>query len=506
MKSYVMANGSDFDQPDSSAVVGGGGRAGTQGGLGGFQSNDRNSQLSGDGGLISPSRRDRFQPVAPPPPPNLLEELIDFFGITPETFNIPGQIEKGFTSLKTNVEELFADPSGKIESIINRPETLMAMFGLGNPIGYAIAAGGSAGKAEHGRLADDFISQATGFDSVAEVEEAFQAGVINEQTRDDFINGATAQADAFMAQNTRNDIIEREATDVNTGGNDSSILVGNNRLPISSTPIDPALSIEELLAQITGNTVNPFGDTEEGLTEFNDVIQSGIGRLFAGLGTDPNQQLVDATFNRSNVGDIILGQERGIRQTGFNTSLNDIFTGDAFGDIDDSIINSIVDERAGGQRDIFAGQQARGNFSDAGVLAANEDLTSQIPGATSRVREVGQNVSQGSQGDINAIRDTAFQGISDFRLGDDAFDITPFATQRQDLIGERTGSFSSDITGALGGEPLFNINQSLLSGGRSQGVVSGAQPNTFLDELAARERRGTGIDQRGIGTRGSGAF
>jgi hypothetical protein len=332
----------------------------------------------------------------------------------------------------------------------------------------------------------DNIARDNGFKSMAEFEKTYPAGA----------GQAIADYDA------------RNATsfEPHEGNDDQPAPLVPQRL-VQPAPIGPSADpLADLLATITGNTVNPFGDTEEGNLEFSNVMQSGIDRLFSSLGPNPNEQLVNATFNRPNVGDIILGQERGIRQGGFRDVLGEAFTGNAFGNIDDNIINSIVDERAGGQRNIFAGQQARGNFSPAGVLAANEDLLSQTPGATERVREVGQNVAQSSQGDINALRDLGTQRIQDFTLGQPDIDFSDLISQREGLIGERQGSFGSDIRSTLGSEPLFDINQSLLSGGRSQGVVSGQQPNTLLDTIAERERRGTTTDRRGLGTRGSGAF
>jgi hypothetical protein len=311
-----------------------------------------------------------------------------------------------------------------------------------------------------------------------------------------------------MTQNLKDDDEDRRNRDIDAPNDSEQFPLQPQQMTTSPAPAPmPNDPIADLLATITGNTANPFGDTEAGNLEFGNVMQSGIDRLFSSLGPNPTSALVDQTFDNPNVGANILGQERGIRQDRFRDTLGGAFTGDAFGDIDDDIINSIVEERAGDQRGVITGQQARGNFNPAGVLAANENLTSQTPGATERVREVGQSVLSGGQRDINDLRDTGTQRVQDFTLGQPDIDFSDLIGQREGLIGERQGSFGSDVRGALGSEPLFDLNQSLLSGGRSQGMVSGAQPNTLLDTIADRERSGTSTtDRRGLGTRGSGAF
>ena len=463
--------------------------------------------------------------------PSLKELLTDLFGpVTQSVRQFPDDLWDEVKNIKDSVVKTVSDPLSFFKDMEGKPkvgatpeearearqlgqQNLFTWMGGLSPISPLMAVGRVGGQWEQGRLTDNRISETTRgrYNSVEEANAALKDASLSDRDYN-ALRESVEEAEAFAVDSMRKsaeaDAVDREAIDAMHGGNDVS---GYPSYRYPSSPVTPATptvpSIEELIAQIAGNTVNPFGETEEGLAEFNDVIQSGVGRLFEQLGPNPSEQLVDATFNRPNVGDIILGQERGIRQGGFRDVLGEAFPGNAFGNIDDDIINSIVEERAGGQRNVFAGQQARGNFSPAGVLAANEDLISQIPGATERVREVGQNVVQGSQRDIDALRDIGTQRVQDFTLGQPDIDFSDLISQREGLIGERQGSLGSDISGALGSEPLFDINQALLSGGRSQGMVSGAQPNTLLDTIAERERRGTSTtDRRGLGTRGSGAF
>jgi hypothetical protein len=430
----------------------------------------------------------------PLPERNLWQALVERLGRGASNIqDIPKDIVSG---VGKGIESFGSNPAGALNDFFQSESGLFNIFGSG-PISPIVTFGGIAGKFELGRLSDNYVRRVSGYENV---EAAKAAG-------DDVAVGkAEAHARQVMSDNAKKQEADRMARDAEAP-NDTGLPPPQAQqvvTPPAPMPNDP---IADLLATITGNTVNPFGDTEEGNLEFNKVIQSGIDRLFSDLGPNATSGLVDQTFNNPNVGANILGQERAIRQGRFGDVLGEAFTGEAFGDIDDDIINSIVEERAGGQRGDVARYQARGSFSPAGVLAANEDLTSQMPSATERVREVGQGVLSGGQRDINDLRDIGTQRVQDFTLGQPDIDFSDLIGQREGLIGERQGSFGSDVRSALGSEPLFDLNQSLLSGGRSQGVVSGKRPNTLLDTIAERERRGTSTtDRRGLGTRGSGAF
>ena len=85
------------------------------------------------------------------------------------------------------------------------------------------------------------------------------------------------------------------------------------------------------------------------------------------------------------------------------------------------------------------------------------------------------------------------------------FDVQPFAQQASDYLGERAPAIGTEISEAIGTDPLFDAVSALQQGGRQQGVVSGTP--SFLDTLAEREGGvGTGRDRRGLGSRGSGVF
>ena len=259
---------------------------------------------------------------------------------------------------------------------------------------------------------------------------------------------------------------------------------------------------QEAFDRLIGDTINP-GLSDE---EFRKVIAAGIERENVGLGADVTEPEFRQVFDNPDLGRLILADEEGLRRQTFGEQIGETFPGGAFKSLDDSIIQSIVDERAGPARQQVSNLQARGNLNPIGGQQANLFLSGQEEGAKERVREIEQGVLGGAQRDVNLLRGQAETGATGYRLGDDLFDIKPFAEQREKLVTERQGSLGEDVRSAIGSEPLFDISGALRTGSRAQGPVSGAAPNqSFLDAIAAREGSG-GRDKRGLGTRGSGAF
>ena len=270
---------------------------------------------------------------------------------------------------------------------------------------------------------------------------------------------------------------------------------------------DRSSALDAILQDLIGN--QELAGFRPNLDELdrNAILQE---QLFAAndlLGEDIGQAAFDQAFSSPFLGEDLLLTEEGQRKDAFSGQLGNIFTGEAFS-LDDEIINSIVQERATPAREQISRTEARGNLNPFGGQTANEAITTQTPGVTERVREIGESVLGGNQRDVDVIRETAQGQIGNFQLGDDLFDVSPFATQRQSLIDERTGGLRGDITSAIGGIPLFDVRGAIQGAGRTQGVVSGPTNNAVLDVLADRERV-SGTDprnRRSLGSRGSGAF
>ena len=302
-------------------------------------------------------------------------------------------------------------------------------------------------------------------------------------------------------------------------GNFEDFLSNNPRAQafnqVQGTPFQTQL--DTLFQELIGNTTNPFlreGQTSDQLANANQEFQStllgGLLDNFGGLGQNPNQSQFDQVFKNPSLTDNIFAKETDTRRSGFNDKIGEAFPGDAFTSLDDSIIDSIVNERGSGARQQVSTFAARGNLNQTGGQSANDFLSGQTDQARSRVREVGQGVLGQNQSRVNDVRDQATQKANSFNLGDDLFDIQPFTEQRQRIIDEQTPQLGSQINTALGGEALFDVPGALSAGGRRQGQVSGAsgQNASLLDTLSQREQGtlGVGQDKRGLTGRGSGTF
>jgi len=231
-----------------------------------------------------------------------------------------------------------------------------------------------------------------------------------------------------------------------------------------------------------------FFDFQPGFNQsdtFNNSLNADIGRLFGEEAlTNKRQEFID---------------------TG-SQSITDAFPDGGF-NIDQSIIDSIVDERLNQGSQVIAGQQARGNFNEAGITSANEQLQSQRGRINDQVFGLAESFVPGIDSTVGDIRGRAQEANEGFQLGDELFNVGAFTDERDTFLGDQNTGFTSQINDAIGSDPLFNIGDSLAAGRKSQGVVSGPQQGTLLDTLAARENGGiSNRTNRGLGTRGSGAF
>ena len=180
---------------------------------------------------------------------------------------------------------------------------------------------------------------------------------------------------------------------------------------------------------------------------------------------------------------------------------SDIFNPEAFS----KVAENIYGQKLGGAQDIIARAGARGQLSPRGGRLASESLLSQGPDVRSGISDVISGVRSGLEGGLQGIRGSALEQAQGYQLGDELFDVTPFETQATDYLKSSLPGIESDISGAIGTDPLFSAVSALQEGGRQQGQVSGTP--SFLDVLAEREGGiGAGRDRRGLGSRGSGVF
>ena len=266
------------------------------------------------------------------------------------------------------------------------------------------------------------------------------------------------------------------------------------------TPISPAPLIGRALVEFLGSIGPEGGLTTEGSIDPRTGLVAKPGGEFTenkeksyyggkASNRGPNKErLINTVLDTPEIlqPNFTDDQLTAILQQGFRNQVDNTFTDGALS-LDQSIIDSIVNERLGTAQGSVANAGARGNLNTIGSANANEFLTGQTEAAGNTVSDIGGGVLSGNQGQINAIRDNAFSSINDFKFGDDLFDIAPFIDQRTSLIGDLNSTLQSDVFSALGSDPLFDVSEALRLGGGSQGLVSGDPSGTLLDTIAARE-------------------
>jgi hypothetical protein len=273
---------------------------------------------------------------------------------------------------------------------------------------------------------------------------------------------------------------------------------------------------QQKFEELTGEgsaLANPFlrGGQDEAAAqaaqdEFLKVIAAGIERENVALGPTVTQQQFDARFTDPSFGQNVLQSEEDLRKQAFNQAIGGTFPGGAFDPIDDDIINAILDERIEPVQRQVATAGARGNLNLYGGRTANEELSRQRDVGFENVSQIGEGLQQGSQSEVDFIRDRASADVRGYQLGDELFDVAPFSQERSDLIGAREGSLGADLSSAVGNQPIFDVQKALNIGGRAQGPVSGPVNQSFLDAIArggggpaaAKTRRGLGQSGRGV--------
>jgi len=264
---------------------------------------------------------------------------------------------------------------------------------------------------------------------------------------------------------------------------------------------------QETFERLTGpeGVANPFGEAQPGLEEFQKVIAAGIERENIALGPDITERQFRTVFDDPSLGQNILGEEESLRRQAFGREVSGVFPGDAFDPIGDDIINAILDERIEPIQRQVATAGARGDLNRYGGRTANEEISRQRGAGFENISQIGEGLQQGSQSEIDFIRDRASADVRGYQLGDELFDVAPFSQERSDLIGAREGSLRPDLSRAVGNQPIFDVQEALNVGGRAQGVVSGNVNQSFLDAIArggggtaAKTRRGLGQSGRGV--------
>ena len=273
--------------------------------------------------------------------------------------------------------------------------------------------------------------------------------------------------------------------------------------------IDPASALAAYENAIRGidAVVGERGFTGQGYAQAaRDRSKTIFDELLPGQDVDT---MLNEKIGRAFAEEALTAKEGEFRQQGIE-SINqafpegfssEIFDPKAFSDAAENIYG----QKLGGAQDIIARAGSRGQLSPRGGRLASESLLSQGPDVRSGISDIVSGVRSGLESGLEGIRGSALEQAQGYKLGDELFDVQPFTQQASDYLSERAPAIGTEISEAIGTDPLFDAVSALQEGGRQQGVVSGTP--SFLDVLAERESTpGTGRDRRGLGSRGSGVF
>ena len=273
--------------------------------------------------------------------------------------------------------------------------------------------------------------------------------------------------------------------------------------------IDPASALAAYENAIRGidAVVGERGFTGQGYAQAaRDRSKTIFDELLPGQDVDT---MLNEKIGRAFAEEALTAKEGEFRQQGIE-SINQAFPEGFSSEVFDpkafsQAAENIYGQKLGGAQDIIARAGSRGQLSPRGGRLASESLLSQGPDVRSGISDIVSGVRSGLESGLEGIRGSALEQAQGYKLGDELFDVQPFTQQASDYLSERAPAIGTEISEAIGTDPLFDAVSALQQGGRQQGVVSGTP--SFLDVLAEREGTpGTGRDRRGLGSRGSGVF
>jgi len=318
---------------------------------------------------------------------------------------------------------------------------------------------------------------------------------------DELIPNNTVDNQQFVEPEVFDELIE--SINESGPGLDPTVATQFRRAAVNPTALKSefqASQLEELLG-----LGNPF-DTD---AELRALLEPAFNEFVGSI--DPNASLgqFESAFDLPNLQATTFDTERTRRRNLFG---EDVATASApFADFfkdtdDDTIIESILDERQKGPQKEISTAQARGNLNALGAFNANQALKEQRLAGSERLNTIGGSILNVNQRDIDDLFGVAERQATSFPLSSSVFDVSPFTTQAQSIADARTASLEEDIRTGLGTETLFDPSKALSTGASAGGLVGGNSAlggsAPLLDAISQRAT-GSRTKQRGLGTQGA---
>lgn len=205
--------------------------------------------------------------------------------------------------------------------------------------------------------------------------------------------------------------------------------------------------------------------------EFNPVIDRALTDQKLRI---PQGDLNPASYFTTDVINNALMQEenqRRIRNTGnVNTQFATGFDRSYIPDTaDDSYINELLSGQRSSADTALQFAKSRGKLNDTGWNTAQQALSDQERGARSTLNTLGTSILDKNREGLTRIRDKASTAANAYSLGSPKFSVDPFKSEMDTTLEGYRNSLGGDLSNALGGTDLFDVNKILLAGGRAQG-------------------------------------
>lgn len=161
---------------------------------------------------------------------------------------------------------------------------------------------------------------------------------------------------------------------------------------------------------------------------------------------------------------------------------------------DDAYINELLTGQKGQATQSLDFARKRGQLNDSGYNSALQKLAEQEGGARSTLDTLGSSVLGKNRAALGTIKDKASTTANQYSLGGPSFSIDPFKGELTSAVEGYNKNLKGDITNALGGTQLFNVNDILLSGARAQGPQNLTTANVpgMLPKKNSQQDRGLG--------------
>jgi hypothetical protein len=232
------------------------------------------------------------------------------------------------------------------------------------------------------------------------------------------------------------------------------------------------------------------------VNEFESIINRALTDQKARI---PSGDLNPASYFTTDIINNALTQEENQRRIRNTSQVNNEFApGFDRSYIADTADDAYINELLTGQRNQATSAldfaRKRGQLNDAGYNSAMGKLIEQEGGARSTLDTLGSSVLGKNRSSLSGIRDRASTGANAYSLGGPLFSLDPYRNELTSAVEGFNKNLKGDITNALGGTQLFNVNDILLSGARAQGPQNLTTANVpgMLPKKNAQADRGLG--------------